>query len=94
MKNIKNFVCSEIRTGDIWRDRYGKKITIRSVIPARVFYDREGYEHICSMPRFQFIETFTPDASVKKSLYTIALNPRKALEEIREKIRTSKEEKK
>lgn len=83
---------SEIRPGDIWRDSYGKKVTVRSVIPMRIYYDREGYDHICFTSRFKFIEEFTPENSVKGAIYTVSLNPLKILEGIRVEIRRMKGE--
>ena len=58
----------EIRPGDIWKDKHGKKITVRSVIPGRVYYDREGYPHICSFPRALFIQSFVRVSASKASL--------------------------
>ncbi|WP_332832915.1 DUF4222 domain-containing protein [Escherichia coli] len=37
----------EIRPGDIFKDKYGGRITIKTVDDFRVTYIREGYEHPC-----------------------------------------------
>jgi hypothetical protein len=55
----------EIRSGDIWKDKHGNKITIRSVIPTRIYFDREGYPHICSCPARNFIHEFERVSAAK-----------------------------
>ncbi|ECE8817352.1 DUF4222 domain-containing protein [Salmonella enterica subsp. enterica serovar Reading] len=37
----------EIRHGDIFKDKYGGRITIKTVDDFRVTYIREGYAHPC-----------------------------------------------
>lgn len=44
----------EIRPGDIFRDKYGSQITVKTVSAYRVTYIREGYahpacRHICAL---------------------------------------------
>ncbi|HAN6097056.1 TPA: DUF4222 domain-containing protein [Escherichia coli] len=49
----------EIRPGDIYRDKYGSTITIKSIAGRCVTYRREGYEYDCVMPVYQFRRNFT-----------------------------------
>ncbi|MBS9068307.1 DUF4222 domain-containing protein [Escherichia coli] len=49
----------EIRPGDIYRDKYGSTITIKSIAGRCVTYRREGYEYDCVMPVYQFRRDFT-----------------------------------
>ncbi|EPA5202355.1 DUF4222 domain-containing protein [Escherichia coli] len=49
----------EIRPGDIFRDKYGSTITIKTVDDFRVTYIREGYEYDCVMPVYQFRRDFS-----------------------------------
>ncbi len=50
---------TEIRPGDIYRDKYGSTITIKSIAGRCVTYRREGYEYDCVMPVYQFRRNFT-----------------------------------
>ncbi|EFK6637219.1 DUF4222 domain-containing protein [Escherichia coli] len=49
----------EIRPGDIFRDKYGGTVTIKSVAGRCVTYRREGYDYDCVMPVYQFRRDFT-----------------------------------
>ncbi|MGZ0108443.1 DUF4222 domain-containing protein [Escherichia coli] len=49
----------EIRPGDIFKDKYGGTVTIKSVAGRCVTYRRDGYEYDCVMPVYQFRRDFT-----------------------------------
>lgn len=49
----------EIRPGDIFKDKYGGRITIKTVDDFRVTYIREGYEHPCVSSHMRFESEFT-----------------------------------
>ncbi|EGE9839076.1 DUF4222 domain-containing protein [Escherichia coli] len=48
----------EIRPGDIFKDKYGGTVTIKSVAGRCVTYRREGYDYDCVMPVYQFRRDF------------------------------------
>jgi hypothetical protein len=50
---------SEIRPGDIFRDKYGSQITVNTVDDYRITYIREGYTHTCVSSRMRFKREFT-----------------------------------
>ncbi|HCQ4465270.1 TPA: DUF4222 domain-containing protein [Escherichia coli] len=49
----------EIRPGDIFQDKYGSTITIKTVDDFRVTYIREGYAHPCVSSHMRFEREFT-----------------------------------
>ncbi|EOY2210404.1 DUF4222 domain-containing protein [Salmonella enterica subsp. diarizonae serovar 65:c:z str. SA20044251] len=49
----------EIHPGDIYRDGYGDVVTIRTVTPGRVTYNRNGYLFDCVSSRMRFEKEFT-----------------------------------
>ena len=49
----------EIRPGDIFQDKYGSRITIKTVDDFRVTYIREGYAHPCVSSHMRFEREFT-----------------------------------
>lgn len=48
----------EIRPGDIFRDKYGSQITVKTVDDFRVTYIREGYAHPCVSSHMRFEREF------------------------------------
>ncbi|EOK2603127.1 DUF4222 domain-containing protein [Escherichia coli] len=48
----------EIRPGDIFKDKYGGRITIKTVDDFRVTYIREGYAHPCVSSHMRFEREF------------------------------------
>lgn len=48
----------EIRPGDIFRDKYGSTITVKTVDDFRVTYIREGYAHPCVSSHMRFEREF------------------------------------
>ncbi|EFH9181558.1 TPA: DUF4222 domain-containing protein [Escherichia coli] len=49
----------EIRPGDIFRDKYGSTVMIKSVAGRCVTYRRNGYGYDCVMPVYQFRRDFS-----------------------------------
>ncbi|EFP6677765.1 DUF4222 domain-containing protein [Escherichia coli] len=49
----------EIRPGDIFKDKYGGTVTIKSVAGRCVTYRRDGYGYDCVMPVYQFRRDFS-----------------------------------
>ncbi|EIZ6884517.1 DUF4222 domain-containing protein [Escherichia coli] len=49
----------EIRPGDIFKDKYGGTVTIKSVAGRCVTYRRNGYGYDCVMPVYQFRRDFS-----------------------------------
>lgn len=49
----------EIRPDDIFRDKYGGTVTIKSVAGRCVTYRRDGYGYDCVMPVYQFRRDFS-----------------------------------
>ncbi|TBN98614.1 DUF4222 domain-containing protein [Salmonella enterica subsp. salamae serovar 13,22:z:-] len=49
----------EIRPGDIFRDKYGSRITVKTVDDYRITYIREGYTHPCVSSHMRFEREFT-----------------------------------
>ncbi|HAN7853458.1 TPA: DUF4222 domain-containing protein [Escherichia coli] len=63
-KKISGFTASgparpEIRPDDIFKDKYGGRITIKTVDDFRVTYIREGYAHPCVSSHMRFESEFT-----------------------------------
>lgn len=56
----------EINPGDIYRDGYGYTVTVRTVTPERVTYNRDGYAFDCVSSRMRFEKEFIP---VKKQVF-------------------------
>ncbi|EER4056922.1 DUF4222 domain-containing protein [Escherichia coli] len=48
----------ESRPGDIFRDKYGSQITVKTVSAYRVTYIREGYAHPCVSSHMRFESEF------------------------------------
>ncbi|EJF7586332.1 DUF4222 domain-containing protein [Escherichia coli] len=48
----------EIRPGDIFRDKYGSTITVKTVDDFRVTYIREDYAHPCVSSHMRFEREF------------------------------------
>ncbi|WP_348915506.1 DUF4222 domain-containing protein [Escherichia coli] len=49
----------EIRHGDIFKDKYGGTVTIKSVAGRCVTYRRDGYGYDCVMSVYQFRRNFS-----------------------------------
>ncbi|MDS1617160.1 DUF4222 domain-containing protein [Escherichia coli] len=49
----------EIRPGDIFRDKHGSRVTIKTADDCRVIYIREGYAHPCVSSHMRFEKEFT-----------------------------------
>ncbi|EHR9096160.1 DUF4222 domain-containing protein [Escherichia coli] len=49
----------EILPGDIFKDNYGGRVTIKGVAERRITYRREGYGYDCAMPAYQFRRDFS-----------------------------------
>ncbi|HCO6189724.1 TPA: DUF4222 domain-containing protein [Escherichia coli] len=49
----------EFMNGDIYRDKYGGTVTIKSVAGRCVTYRRDGYGYDCVMPVYQFRRDFS-----------------------------------
>lgn len=49
----------EIRHGDIFKDKYGGTVTIKSVAGRCVTYRRDGYGYDCVMSVYQFRRDFS-----------------------------------
>lgn len=62
----------EIRPGDIFRDKYGSTITIKTVDDFRVTYIREGYAHPCVSSHMRFESEFT---LVSRAFLTMTMRP-------------------
>ncbi|TQN83114.1 UNVERIFIED_ORG: uncharacterized protein DUF4222 [Citrobacter freundii] len=50
---------SEIRTGDIFKDKYGSQVTVKTADDYRITYNREGYSFVCVASRQRFERNFT-----------------------------------
>ncbi|EFU2733105.1 DUF4222 domain-containing protein [Escherichia coli] len=72
-QKISGFTASgparpEIRPGDIFRDKYGSTVTIKSVAGRCVTYRRDGYGYDCVMPVYQFRRDFSLVQNAKSML--------------------------
>ena len=45
--------------GDIFRDKHGSRVTIKTVDDCRIIYIREGHEHPCVSSHMRFEKEFT-----------------------------------
>ena len=50
----------EIRPGDMFKDQRGELVTIKSVTPVRVSFQRKGYSAECSCSPQRVLTEFTP----------------------------------
>lgn len=67
-KTTANVNQPAIRPGDIWKDKHGNKITVRSVVSKSIHYDREGYGSVCACSPQKFIHDFVKVTESKESL--------------------------
>ncbi|HAK5374833.1 TPA: DUF4222 domain-containing protein [Salmonella enterica] len=63
-KKISGFAASghaqpEIRPNDIFKDKYGGLVTVKSVGDYQITYNREGYSFVCVASRQRFERSFT-----------------------------------
>lgn len=82
--NKTGFIASgyahpEINPGDIYRDGYGYTVTVRTVTPERVTYNRDGYAFDCISSRMRFEKEFS---LIKKQVFQAQDMRNSALEKI------------
>jgi len=63
-KKISGFAASghaqpEILPGDIFKDKYGGLLTVKTADAYRVTYSRDGYSFLCVASRQRFVRNFT-----------------------------------
>lgn len=58
--NAGGLAHPEILPGDIFRDSRGELITIKSVTPVRISYQRKGYPDECACTPERLFREFTP----------------------------------
>lgn len=63
-KKISGFAASghaqpEIRPNDIFKDKYGSQVTVKTVDDYLITYNRDGYSFVCVASRQRFERNFT-----------------------------------
>ncbi|HAG9936997.1 TPA: DUF4222 domain-containing protein [Escherichia coli] len=76
----------EIRPGDIFKDKYGGTVTIKSVAGRCVTYRRDGYGYDCVMPVYQFDRDFSLVQAVPRNVPTSREKARANIQEIKKML--------
>lgn len=57
---ISNVKTNQILPGDIFKDKRGEHVTVKSVSHNRIYFVREGYSGECVFPAARFESEFIP----------------------------------
>lgn len=83
-----------IRPGDIYQDRHGKRVIIKTVSATRVVFFRPGYPDECFCSPSRLARDFTPIKKQTFQEWAQANNPLEKTQKLRAMINASREARK
>lgn len=84
----------EIRPGDIYQDRHGKRVMIKTVSATRVVFFRPGYPDECFCSPSRLVRDFTPIKKQTFQEWAQANSPLEKTQKLRAMINASREDRK
>ncbi|ELQ4286670.1 DUF4222 domain-containing protein [Salmonella enterica] len=81
----------EIRPGDIYQDRHGKRVIIKTVSATRVVFFRPGYPDECFCSPSRLVRDFTPIKKQTFQEWAQANSPLEKTQKLRAMINASRE---
>ncbi|HAF4899237.1 TPA: DUF4222 domain-containing protein [Salmonella enterica] len=81
----------EIRPGDIYRDRHGKRVMIKTVSATRIVFVRPGYPDECFCSPSRLVRDFTPIKKQTFQEWAQANSPLEKTQKLRAMINASRE---
>ncbi|HEC7609235.1 TPA: DUF4222 domain-containing protein [Salmonella enterica subsp. enterica serovar Muenchen] len=79
----------EIRPGDIYQDRHGRRVMIKTVSTTRIVYTRPGYPDECFCSPSRLVRDFTPIKKQTFQEWAAVNNPLEKTRKLRELINAS-----
>ncbi|EKK6202706.1 DUF4222 domain-containing protein [Salmonella enterica] len=84
----------EIRPGDIYRDKSGRRVMIKTVSATRIVFVRPGYSDECFCSPSRLVRDFTPIKKQTFQEWAQANNPLEKTQKLRAMINASREARK
>lgn len=84
----------EIRPGDIYQDRHGKRVMIKTVSATRIVFFRPGYPDECFCSPSRLVRDFTPIKKQTFQEWAQANSPLEKTQKLRALINASREARK
>ncbi|EFO7848945.1 DUF4222 domain-containing protein [Salmonella enterica] len=84
----------EIRPGDIYQDRHGKRVMIKTVSATRIVFVRPGYPDECFCSPSRLVRDFTPIKKQTFQEWAQANSPLEKTQKLRALINASREARK
>ncbi|EBV5083847.1 DUF4222 domain-containing protein [Salmonella enterica subsp. enterica serovar Minnesota] len=84
----------EIRPGDIYQDRHGRRVIIKTVSATRIVYTRPGYPDECFCSPYRLAMDFTPVRKQTFQEWAARNSPLEKTQKLREMINASREARK